>query len=344
MRYAYFSEIASRRGGMAVATAHTADDNAETVLLNLVRGSGARGLCGIPPVRDGIIRPMLSLTRGDVEAYLAERCVPHVEDSTNESDAYARNARRHHVMPVLRSINPAVSGNIMRASELLRADDDFLRSEARRFISSGSPDGKSARAGELLALHPAVAARVIRALSGVNLPRERVRAVMRLCERDMPSGEARLGAGVSAFREYGMIRFGPTAAPERFEPVELTDGVRARLGAGIIITCATVARCDKINKSLTTFMFDKARICGKLYARPRKQGDTIRLWGPEKGQTMSKSLKKLFIDKRVPARARGLIPVIADELGPLAVCGVVQGARCAPVRGREAVMVSLVGQ
>jgi tRNA(Ile)-lysidine synthase len=341
MRYAYFVQTAKRGGFAVMATAHTADDNAETVLLNLSRGAGTRGLAGIPPVREGIIRPLLCLTRADVEAYVAERGVPYVYDSSNSSAAYARNRVRHAVTPVLRSINPAVSANILRASELLRSDDDYIRTRARGFISSNCPDGSSVRADELLALHPAVAARVIAAMAGVRLSYERTKAVLRLCGRDLPSGEARLPGGKSAFREYGILRFADTAQPRGFEPAELVPGAQVRLEPGIIVTCEIGARYDKINKSLTTFVFDRAGICGKLYVRPRMPGDAISFWGAERGRTMTKTLKKLFIDRRVPARERASVPVIADERGPLAVYGVGQGARCECRPGRDAITVCL---
>jgi tRNA(Ile)-lysidine synthase len=341
MRYAYFREVAKRGGFTALSTAHTADDNAETVLLNLARGTGTRGLCGIPPVRDGIIRPLLCLTRADVEAYLAERGVPHVDDSSNSSDEYSRNRVRHTVVPVLRSINPALSANILRASELLRSDDDYIRTRARGFISSNCPDGSSVRADELLALHPAVAARVISALAGARLSHERIKAVLGLCGRGLPSGEARLPGGKSAFREYGVLRFGDTEAPRGFVPLELAPGIRARLETGIIVTCEAGAQYDRINKYLTTFVFDRAKICGKLYVRPRAPGDAISFWGAEKGRTMTKTLKKLFIERRIPARERAAVPVIADERGPLAVYGIGQGARCEPRPGCEAITVRM---
>ncbi|MDR1590081.1 MAG: tRNA lysidine(34) synthetase TilS [Oscillospiraceae bacterium] len=339
MRYAFFEEIAVRTDAAAIATAHTADDNAETVLFNLARGTGARGICGIPPVRGRIVRPMLCVTRRDVETYLLERGIPHVEDSTNLSDDYARNRLRRGVMPVLRTVNSAAAENILRASELSRSDDDFLRAEARRFISDCPDDGR-APVRELLALHPSVAARAIRALAGVSLTREHVRAVLDLCRRGSPSGEACLPGGVSAFREYEYIMFAPSGPPRVFEPVELAPGVAARPeGAGILISCEDGVCCDKINKSLTTFMFDKSKICGKLTARPRGRGDTINILAPNGKLSGTKTLKKLFIERRIPARARSAVPVIADEAGPLAVVGVGRGARCIPSPGDKVIIV-----
>ena len=96
-RYAFLRSIPGK-----IATAHTADDNAETILLHLVRGTGLKGLGGIMPVNGNVIRPMLSVTREEVEAFLEEWCLPHIEDSSNDTDAFLRNRLRHHVMPLLR--------------------------------------------------------------------------------------------------------------------------------------------------------------------------------------------------------------------------------------------------
>ncbi|MDR1217952.1 MAG: tRNA lysidine(34) synthetase TilS [Oscillospiraceae bacterium] len=341
MRYAFFEETARRLDAGAIATAHTADDNAETVLFNLARGTGIRGVCGIPPVRGRIIRPILCLTRADVEEYLLRRGIPHVEDSTNVSEDYARNRLRRSVMPVLRDINPAAADNIMHASELLRSDDDFLRAEARRFISHRT-DGGRTPVKELLELHPAVSARVIRALAGEGLSHRHVRAVMELCGGASPSGEACLPGGVSAFREYGYLRFGATEKPRGFSVVELKPGVSARLeGTELTITCEEGTCCDIINKSLTFFMFEKSRICGKLSVRPRQRGDSIDILGASGAVARTKTLKKLFIEKRIPARVRAAVPVIADEFGPLAVYGVGRSSRCVPRLGDGVLTVKL---
>ena len=106
LRYAFLEEAADELGCGYILTAHNADDNAETMLMALVRGSGPRGLAGIPPRRGRILRPMLGATRAEIEAYLAENGLEHVEDSTNECTDYTRNRIRKLCMPVLREINP----------------------------------------------------------------------------------------------------------------------------------------------------------------------------------------------------------------------------------------------
>ena len=109
-----------------VATAHTADDNAETVLMRLIRGTGLKGLGGIMPVQDRIIRPMLTVTRQEVEDFLQEWCLSHIEDSSNESNVFLRNRIRHHVMPFLRQENPRIGENLSNMALRLRQDEQYL--------------------------------------------------------------------------------------------------------------------------------------------------------------------------------------------------------------------------
>ena len=122
MRYAFLCEAAEKLGGALIATAHTADDNAETLLLHLLRGSGLRGLTGIQPVRGNLIRPMLEVTRAEVEEHLRIYSLPHVEDSSNASDDYLRNRLRHRAIPVLEELAP---GFVARSRDTLR----FLRED-----------------------------------------------------------------------------------------------------------------------------------------------------------------------------------------------------------------------
>ena len=120
-RYGFLQQLPGK-----IATAHTADDNAETVLMHLIRGTGLKGLGGITPVHGRIIRPMLTVTRAEVEAFLEEWCLPHIEDSSNRSDAFLRNRIRHHVMPLLTEENPKIAANLSQMALRLREDADFL--------------------------------------------------------------------------------------------------------------------------------------------------------------------------------------------------------------------------
>ncbi len=134
LRYAAFQKAAQADPCCRIATAHTADDNAETLLLHLCRGSGLHGAAGIPPVRGNIIRPLITCTREDIEAYCAEHRLSYVTDSSNADTVYARNRIRHEVMPQLRSINPQTTTAISRFIEQARQADAFIDGLAEKAL------------------------------------------------------------------------------------------------------------------------------------------------------------------------------------------------------------------
>ena len=130
MRYGFLTETAQEVGAEKIATAHNADDNAETVLLHLVRGSGLDGLTGIPPVRGILIRPLLGVPRIDIEVYLAQENIPHVEDSSNQDTKFARNRIRQAILPVMKDLNPAFVSTLSANLVHLREDRELLHDMA----------------------------------------------------------------------------------------------------------------------------------------------------------------------------------------------------------------------
>lgn len=139
LRYDFLRKTAEREGFSAVLTAHHAGDNAETMLLNLIRGTGLKGLCGIPPERDIILRPFLGLNREELAAYAAAHGIPHVEDETNaDPDAAARNLLRLKVMPLLRQLNPRAEAHMARTAALLRETDGGLTDLTERYLCAAS--------------------------------------------------------------------------------------------------------------------------------------------------------------------------------------------------------------
>ncbi len=132
LRYAFFDQIAHDFGYGAIATAHHQDDLAETLLLNLARGTGLAGLHGIRPKRDQIIRPLLFTNRADIQQYANERGLVWREDSSNETDKYARNRIRHQVLPVLQTLNPSLSGSLTATANRIRAAEVLMQAELDR--------------------------------------------------------------------------------------------------------------------------------------------------------------------------------------------------------------------
>ena len=145
MRYAFLQKTAQEAGADLIATAHTANDNVETILFHLARGAGLRGLGGIPPRRGNIIRPMLTVTRPQVEDYLFLHCLPHMEDSSNTSDEYTRNRIRHQVLPVLEEIAPGFAVRLADTAALLRSDEEVLTAQAQVLADRAGHRGGSCR-------------------------------------------------------------------------------------------------------------------------------------------------------------------------------------------------------
>lgn len=294
-RYAFLESLPGK-----IATAHTADDNAETILMHLVRGTGLKGLGGIAPQRGKLIRPMLGITRREVEDFLAEWHLPHVEDSTNETDAFLRNRLRHHVMPLLTAENPRIAENLSQMALRLREDEACL-SQLSRYETL--PEVETLRT-----LPSAVRSRMLERFlkeNGVREPEDvHIAQAEALVFSESPSASAAFPGGVTLSRQYGHLTANPTG--EAFTPVTLTCPGSAE-AAGIRITCEPAGELAQSENLLT--------VCpsGKISIRPRQTGDKIRLSGG------SKSLKKLFIDRKIPAADREQIPVVCDETGILGV-------------------------
>lgn len=130
LRYAFLEETARREGLGLIATGHHAGDNAETVLMNLIRGCGLNGLTGIPERRGNIVRPMLEASRPEIEGYLTAHNIPHVEDETNADPAYTRNKVRHQLLPLLEELNPRAAAHIAAAARRLGEDEALLAAQA----------------------------------------------------------------------------------------------------------------------------------------------------------------------------------------------------------------------
>lgn len=294
-RYAFLRSLPGK-----IATAHTADDNAETVLLHLIRGTGLKGLGGITPVSGNVIRPMLSVTRAEVESFLEEWCLSHIQDSSNETDAFLRNRIRHHVMPLLKRENPKIAENLSAMALRLRVDEEYLSSQAD-FDTLPTVE-------RLKTMDSAIRSRCLEAFlkkSGVREPEQtHMAALEALIFSQRPSARASFPGGVTIARSYDRLEVLPEKAEP--EPVELPCPGEAEFGPFRVI-CTPAA---EILNTPDTFTVTP---CGKLTLTSRRSGDTIRLSGG------TRSLKKLFIDRKIPAAQRGEIPVVRDEQGILGV-------------------------
>lgn len=316
MRYAFYEDAAKACGAVKIATAHTASDNLETMLFHLVRGTGLTGLSGIPPVRDHIIRPLIFTDRQSVEDYLRRMGQNYRVDSTNASDEYTRNRIRHQIIPALEVINSAAVRNAAAAAVLLRQDDDFLKKQANY-------EKTDIECERLKTMHPAVAFRMIRSMlenAGVSMgeiTQGHIEDAWALAHSMCPSARIDLPGGFKLMREYDriMVKGREDTPPLGEIPLRVGDVVHFE-GQKFSLS---IKRCEKKNvfyKSFNTFYASCGRIDFEtLHVRSRRSGDMIAL--TESGG--HKTLKKLFIDKKIPKNRREFLPVVADSHGVIAV-------------------------
>ena len=338
LRYDFLGSLDD--GKTKIATAHQADDQAETLLLNLLRGSGLKGLCGIPPVRGLYIRPLLAVTREEILDYLRRRDLHFVEDSSNRDDTYRRNKLRHEVLPLLRELNPAFSAACSRTAKLLRADESLLEDLAGKTVAFVGEDA-ALSVHELLSLPEPLSSRALRQAAGffgVQPEEKHIASLLRLAASENPSARLELPGGVTARRQYDRLLISRRCETGSFPETELRFGEWTEIPErDMLVFWGKKPEDTKIHGKFTTFFFKKSRICGTIAVRPRREGDRLQLPGRP-----GKSLKKWMIQEKVPAAERAGLPVFADENGVLAVLGLGADIRAAAVpEAADAVLVIL---
>lgn len=307
VRYEFLERVSTG----IVATAHNADDNLETVILNLSRGTALEGLCGIPPKRGIFIRPLILATRREIEEYCEQNGIAYVTDSTNLRDCYTRNKIRHNIVPVLREINPSVEETVLRTGRQLKEISKDINALAEAYLKDNTDQcGKLSLTG-FKELPISVAKQVIKRFidnKDPDISPENIH-IEEAFKKALSGGKTSLPKGYSAVftKSSGEILKGDKKADFQVKITEIT------LNEG------------KIHNLLLNNSLDCDKIVGKLILRARMPGDSIRLYG----RGCTKTLNKLYNEEAVPSHMRDELPVIADEKGVIWVCGIGVAHRCA---------------
>ncbi len=299
MRYAFLSETAQAIGADAVATAHNADDNAETLLLNLIRGTGLKGLGGISPQRGNLIRPLLTTTREEVEAYLKRYHIPHVEDSSNQNEDFSRNKVRRQLVPLLQDLNPKAVEHINVAAAQAREVDDYLDRQAKvAFTGLGTGPGWVSLPWEDLRQAP---------------PPLRPRLLQLLLDR-MEVGR----------KDFGAVHFDAVLSLENERSIDLPHGVTARRERGrLFLSRRLVLPAQTALRNGSPFQWGDYTLT--LSDRPGEEG--LALWVPEgaelavgpcpagerltlPGSKGARTIKRLCLDKGISLAEREGLPAI----------------------------------
>lgn len=331
LRYTFFHDIATRHGASRIALGHHRGDLAETVLLNLVRGSGIDGLKGMLPVREGfVVRPLLCCTREEIVAFLREHKIPFITDPSNYSMSFLRNRIRHELMPLLKErFNPRMEESLARLAEIAAVENDFMKYAAGEVLSSIWTCGAEAAVVSippLRNLHPALQNRVIREILAVFSPGRRaslshhVQAVRALMLGGRPNASVILSDGIMAVRRYNNVAFSrvtgglrevmnddtPAYAyhvspPGEIRVVETGDRVHLSIIEGSPDLMYLSPRGD------VAYM-DWDLVVPPLTVRNMRPGDRFQPLGM-KG---TKKLKDFFIDEKIPVDKRRRIPLVVD--------------------------------
>ena len=312
LRYMIFNQYTQ---GKKLATAHNADDNLETVLLNLTRGTALKGLAGIPPIRGNIIRPLLEITRKEIEEYLALNKMNFVTDSTNLTDNYTRNKIRHSIIPLLREINPSLNSTFITSVDGLRDENALIES------MTDEAELHCLNSNTLINLYnydSVIRCRCIsRLLMRNNLPVSHER--IRNCEKILLNGGKINISGniyfISDCQKAELTEvYNLSPTDEKRVPIKIGPNT---LFNGIIVYCELVDADKKnsheyVNKNLTFYVLDYDKIKGESVLRSRKKGDKIQL----SGRSFHSSIKKI-INEKIPHKERDTLHFIEDEEGTI---------------------------
>jgi tRNA(Ile)-lysidine synthase len=318
-RYAFLEEVRARTGASLVLTAHHADDQAETVLFRLLRGSGSKGLRGIPTHRGpSIVRPLLDVWRAELLDYAERARLTWREDPTNRSEAFARNALRNRILPdVERLVAPGARRALVRLADLSRADEAAWASVLPTLMGPlevrEGASGLSFDRAALAALHPAVRARVIRALA------ERLDVSLDHAVTRIAADFAATGASGRAIDLGGALTFGidldravlGSASPAGEERVLTIED--AGPGNGAVVLAGTAIPVawggDAPCRRRRTERFPVETLRFPLVVRSRRPGDRIRLSGG------TRKVKKILLEGRIPLSERHRVPLVVDAEG-----------------------------
>lgn len=342
VRYDFYNEVMKMVKANRIATAHHKNDQVETILHHIIRGTGMQGLTGIKPVSDGyLIRPLLDVSRDEIEDYLCKHNLPYCIDGTNEDNTYTRNRIRNELIPLLiRDYNPSIVDGLARMGRIIREEDDFIGqycSDLYQELSVFHQDYVDIKLKGFNSCHPALQKRLVRAalnqirgdLDGVDF--SHIEAVVNLAVKSQTGsvtlvpGKRELGEpfNITVEKRYGVLRFrksvrgkgsplSDTSASNRngaFNVVLPVPGNVYLKESGILLTAEKIDAKDGFAFTNECIYIDEKAVKGNLRIRYRQDGDRFRPFG----LNGTKKLKDYFIDQKVPREQRDRIPLLVDE-------------------------------
>lgn len=337
LRYDFFREVLDKVGGHRIALAHHRDDQAETILHNIIRGTGLAGLSGIKPVRDKIfIRPLLEISRKEIEDYCQQYGLRYRIDHTNEEIIYTRNRIRHVVIPMIEEhFNPNFSSSLVRMGNILREEEDFLAhytSQVFQKIAKYKDNEVKISLSDFIKCHKAIQARLIR--HGLELLKKdlvgiehvHIEGVLNLAQNSNVGAILNLPHDIMVRKDYAylLLSIAKTsqgkdlvAVPEFLYELAIPGKVFIP-ELGVEISAKLQEKSTVLNKDNKCIYIDAEAVQGdKLVVRNRRNGDRFKPLGM-KG---TKKLKDFFIDNKIPRHKRDSIPLVVDKSNIIWVVG-----------------------
>ena len=305
-RYAFFQSLCAEHSIDSIATAHNASDNAETILFHLIRGCGPDGLCGIPPVRENIIRPLIYCTKDQILAYCRENGIVYVTDSTNADTAYTRNYLRHEILPRMKALNPSLEISFSSLASLMREDKDYFGKVAENYTFSS---GRRALAGLEDSLLGRVLLRELRN-NGLSPQKLHVRLATDAIRSSAPRITLSIPGGSLICDRDTVYTDTPKLKKEALPGTVLSDGLTLLSEDSAVFLAVSAQDFSKdINKLKNIYKLsihisvDSAKIMEVIYLRGKLPGDRYTYGG------MTRKVKKLLQSKKLTAEERQTLPL-----------------------------------
>jgi len=322
LRYEFFRKILNDVGGGKIAVAHNKNDQAETVMLRIIRGTGIDGLRGMQFQTQDIIRPILNIKRNELEEYLTAHKLDHVEDYTNVETVYQRNKIRLELFPYIEeNFNPNIVDSLYRLSKNAQIDSDALDIIAEKkynLLVKKKDNNSIIIEGALLNKElPAIKNRIIRKAifclcnDIIDIEKKHIELVTDLLEKNMTGKSLNITKGIVARISYGNLYLELSNQPIKtvFKPKELSIGENIAEELGLKLMIEEIDLKDVKYNLTNTKYFDYDKIEWPIILRTRREND---IFYPL-GLGGKKKLKKYFIDKKIPQEERDRIPLVCDS-------------------------------
>ena len=333
VRYAFLEKVLAETGSKKIATGHSANDQAETVLINLMRGAGLAGLSGMKPaIEGGVVRPLIEARRSEIMAYLEQKDIAYRTDSSNADTRFERNKVRTELIPFIeKEFNPAIVDSLARTASVFSMVYDFFREEVEKSMRTAvrAQEGRVTVNLELFDAYPEIVKlftfhRILRALEDDEqvISYDTLSALLNVADKSRSGSRIDIGAGIIALKEFKSIVIGRDLA--LYEPYEVplnVPGETAVESAGYLYRVEVLKdkpQTPDVYRSGESAYFDFDELRLPLVARNWREGDKFVPFGL-KG---SKKIHDIFIDEKVPISERTLIPLVSDADGVIWVTGV----------------------